>query len=156
MSMPPTIITITSRWNPKAPQPGAPTCHLGDVPALAVSVGLAQTRRQPGPRAQPPRVVEAADITDLGDEHGGQDGTDAAQRLDRLVAGMTLQPAVDARIALADLAVIQLDQVAQRLDPIDVHVAEAQLVQPSLAAGPPDAVQLGDHPLLAEGLMDLL
>ena len=70
------------------------------------------------------------DVADLGDEHGGEDGTDAAQRLDRFVAGMPLQPAMDASVALADLAVIQLDQVTQRLDPIDVHVAQPQLVQP--------------------------
>jgi len=124
--------------------------------AVAVGVGLAQTRRQPGPRAQPPRVVEPADVTDLGDEHGGEDGTDTAQRLDRLVAGMPLQPAVDAGVALTDLPVIQLDQVAQRLDPIDVNVAQLQFVQPPLAATTPDRVDLGDHPFLAEGLMDLL
>jgi hypothetical protein len=117
------------------------------VAAVAVGVGLAQTRRQPGPRAQPPRVVEATDVTDLGDEHRRQDGTDPAQRLHRLVAGMTLQPAVDASIALADLPVIELDQVTQRLDPIDIHVGQVQLVQPSLPAATPDVVEPRDHTL---------
>ena len=35
-----------------------PAALLGDVPAMAVAVGLAQPGCQPGPRAQPSRVVE--------------------------------------------------------------------------------------------------
>jgi hypothetical protein len=46
--------------------------HLGDVAAVGAVVGLAQPRGQPGPRAQPARVVEATDVADLGDEHGGR------------------------------------------------------------------------------------
>jgi hypothetical protein len=95
------------------------------VAASGVRVGLAQPGCQPGPRAQPARVVEATHVTDLGDEHRAQHRADAAQRLHGLVAGMALQPAVDAGVALADLAVIELDQIAQRLDPIDEHVTEA-------------------------------
>jgi hypothetical protein len=68
---------------------------------------------------------------------------------------MSLQPAVDADIALVDLAVIELDQVTQRLDPVDVLITEPQPIQPLLAAGPPDRIELGDHPLLAQRLMHL-
>jgi hypothetical protein len=38
-----------------------------------------------------------------------------------------------------------LDQIAQRFDPIDVDVAETQVIQPTLAAGTPDAVELRQH-----------
>jgi hypothetical protein len=37
--------------------------------------------------------------------------------LDRLIAGMAFQPAVDAYVTGADLAVVDLDQVTQRGDP---------------------------------------
>ena len=61
---------------------------------------------------------------------------------------MALQAAVDAHVTLVDLAVIDLDQVAERLDPIDVHVAELQLVQPPLAAAAPDSSCSGITPSL--------
>ena len=56
---------------------------------------------------------------------------------------------------LVDLAVVDLDQVAQRLDAVDVLVAKTQLVEPLLAAAAPDRVELGDHPFLAQRLMHL-
>jgi hypothetical protein len=83
------------------------------VAALGVGVGLAQTRCQPRPRAQPSRVVEPTHVTDLGDEHRAQHRPDPAQRLDRLVAGMALEAAMDPGVALSDLTVIDLDEVAQ-------------------------------------------
>ena len=68
---------------------------------------------------------------------------------------MTLEAAVDPHVAVVDLAVVALDQVAQRLDPVDVLVAETQIIEPLLAAGLPDRVQLGDHPFFAQRLMHL-
>jgi hypothetical protein len=68
---------------------------------------------------------------------------------------MPLQTAVDAHVAVADLSVVALDQVAQRLDAVDVLVAETQIIQPLLTAGLPDRIQLGDHPFLAQRLMHL-
>jgi hypothetical protein len=99
-----------------------------------------------------PRWRTVGHVTDLGDEHGGEHRADPAQSLHRLMA---LQPAIDAYIALVDLAVIELDQVAQRLDPVDVLVTETQTIEPLLSAGLPDRVELGDHSLLAQRLMHL-
>ena len=76
--------------------------------------------------------------------------------MDRFVAGVTLEAAVAAGITLADLAVVEFDEVAQRLDPIDGGVGQLQVVEPALPAGPPDRVELRDDALFAEGLMDLL
>ena len=116
-----------------AQQPGA---LLGDPAAGDVAVGLAVTWGQPGPRTQPPRVGEPGDVADLGDEHGGEHRADPTQRLDRLVAGMTLQPAVDANVAVVDLAVVDLDQVTQRGDAVDVLVTETEIVEPPLPTVP--------------------
>jgi hypothetical protein len=46
--------------------------HLGDVAAVGVVSGSRNCGVSPGPRAQPARVVEATDVADLGDEHGGR------------------------------------------------------------------------------------
>jgi hypothetical protein len=125
------------------------------VATTGVGVGLAQPGGEPGPRTQPPRVGEAVDVTDLGDEHRGQHPADPADLLDRLIPGITLQAHVDAGVGLDDLAVIQLDQISQRFDPVGVGVGEPQLIQPALPTGPPDPFGLGDHSFLAETLMHL-
>jgi hypothetical protein len=65
---------------------------------------------------------------------------------------VTLQAAVDAGVALADLPVIELDQVAQRLDPIDVGVREAKLIQPASSTAAPDVINYTFH---AQRLMHL-
>jgi uncharacterized protein HemX len=46
-----------------------------------------------------------------------------------------LEAAMDPDIALSDLTVVDLDEIAQRLDPLHVHVAHVQIVEPSLPAG---------------------
>ena len=95
------------------------------------------------------------DVTDLGDEHSPEDPADASNPLDLLIARVTLEAHVDARVGLHDLALVEFDQLAQRLDPIRVGVGELQLVEPALPAGPPDPLRLGDHSFLAEHLMHL-
>src|SRR5215218_6577153 len=100
-------------------------------------------------------TVEAMDVTDLGDEHRAEHGPDAAQRLDRVVAGMTLEPAVDERIAVADLTVVEIDQLAQRDDPLQVGVAEREIIEPTRAPAAEDVVELRDHSFFAQRLVDL-
>src|SRR5829696_3672757 len=128
---------------------------LGDVAALDVGVGLAVARGEPGPRAQMAGAVEPMDVSDLGNEHGAEHGADAAQRLDRVVAGVAAQAAVGPGVAVADLTVIQVDQFAQRDDTLQVGVTERKIIEPTRAVTTKDVVELGDHPFFAEGLVDL-
>ena len=131
----PTIVTITSNGTAEAPSSTSAPPHAilvmwprwvwaSDSRSRGVSPAHEHSRRGLSNRRH---------VTDLGDEHRGQHRADTAQRLDRLVAGMTLQAAMDAGVALRDLAVVELDQVAQRLDPIDVDVGQLQLVEPRAA-----------------------
>jgi hypothetical protein len=68
---------------------------------------------------------------------------------------MTFEATVDVRVAVADLAVVEVDQLAQRLDPFHVHVAEVELVEPLRSVSVEDVIELGDHPFLAQHLMHL-
>ena len=58
-------------------------------------------------------------------------------------------------VAVADLTVIEVDQLAQRDDPLQVGVAESKIIEPTRAVTTEDVVELGDHPFFAEGLVDL-
>src|SRR5262245_33997236 len=110
MSMPPTIVTITSRWKRKAPsQPGAPTCHLGDRSAAHGGVGLTVAWRDTAPRGQMSGRSETPDIADLGDEDGGEDRSDTGQLLDRVIADVVAEEVGD-RVGEA------VDLVGQRVD----------------------------------------
>ena len=68
---------------------------------------------------------------------------------------MTLQSAVDERVAVADLAVVQVDQLTQRLDPLHVDVAQVKIVEPPWPVSVEDVIEFGDHPFFAQRLVDL-
>ena len=126
----------------------AATSHLGDVAAMGVGVGLAAAVGSARPTstaaaALAKRVTSPISATNT----AASTGPTPRDLLDRLVAGMALEAAVDAGVALADLAVVELDQVAQRLDPVDVDVAQLQLVEPALPARPPDRLRAPGSPL---------
>lgn len=53
--------------------------------------------RQAGPRAQVSGIGEPVHIPDLGDEHRGQRGPDAGQRLDRRIPAVATQFGGDRR-----------------------------------------------------------
>ena len=57
-------------------------------------------------------VGEPVDVTDLSDEHRAQDSAHAGDLLDRLIARVSLETHVDARVGLHDLAGVELDQLA--------------------------------------------
>ena len=82
-------------------------------------------------------------------------GPTPRDRLDRLIAGMTLQSLMDTYIERHDLAAVA--SIRSRNESIlpAYSSPKSQLVEPALPAGLPDPLQLGDRPLLAQGLMHL-
>lgn len=59
---------------------------------------------------------EAADVADLGHEHGSQHRAHAVDGLHRPVTAVVLDGHVDAPVEDLDLPAVELDQVPQRLE----------------------------------------
>ena len=74
-------------------------------------------RGQPRPRGELLGPVEAGDVADLGDEHRGQHPPDAGDLLDRAVAGVGAQPAVDQLGEQLDLELQRADDPQRGVQP---------------------------------------
>jgi hypothetical protein len=64
---------------------------LGDLAAPDFGVGLAMPGREPRPGGELFGTREAGDVTDLSDEHRGQDRPDARDRLNGPIAPVAAQ-----------------------------------------------------------------
>jgi hypothetical protein len=79
-------------------------------------VGLAVLGGEPGPAAELLGRGEAGDVADLGHEDGGDDLAHPGQRHGGLIAGVGLELGVDVRVELGDGPLVDVEQVAQRVD----------------------------------------
>jgi hypothetical protein len=68
---------------------------------------------EPGPGAQLTGTGEAGDVTDLGDEHRGEDPSDTVDGLDGLVTGVATQCQVGLTLEGVDLTVVDGEQLPQ-------------------------------------------
>jgi hypothetical protein len=103
---------------------------LGDPASADLDVGLAVAGGEPGPRTQRLRVSEPRDVADLG-HHDRRDHFPHAR------------DGVDLPLEHGDLSVVDLDQVAQRVDPHHVRLRQIQLVQPRRADHSPQVAHRG-------------
>lgn len=90
------------------------------MPAVYDGVGLAVTRRQPGPGAQVGGASEAVGITNLGDEHRRQRRCDPGHLLDGLIAAVSVEPFGDQCGKPCLMTIEDIDQLQQRVDPLGV------------------------------------
>jgi hypothetical protein len=76
-------------------------------------VGLLVGGRQARPRAQVPSVGEPTDIADLGDHDGGGDTAHAVEGLDRVVALVVSETALELVFDHVQLVLVALEQTAE-------------------------------------------
>jgi hypothetical protein len=98
---------------------------------------------------------EPMHVADLSDQDGGGDRPDAVQGLDGVVAGIVFEPAGDLPFDHSQLAVVDLQQVAQRLDPQPVGTREFHGVEQFLATRPEHLRHRRQDPQLGHHRMDL-
>ena len=79
---------------------------------------------EPSPRAQFLGRIEAGDVTDLGHEDGGDDLAHPGQRHDGLIAEVGLELAVDVRVELGDRMLVDVEEVAQRVEAQGIGLGE--------------------------------
>ena len=104
---------------------------------------------EPGPGTQRRRGSEPGDVPDLSDQDRGHRGADPVDGLDRPIADMTAQPFSDLALEHRDLAVVELDQISQRLDTNRVRVSRDIASSCALPAGQNMSVTEGNTPSLA-------
>ena len=102
---------------------------------MGLVVGLVVQRGKTGPAAQLTGVAKAGDAGDLGHEYGSCDAPHTVQRLDGSIPTVTRQAFVHLALGDVDLVVKDLDQPAQRAQPVALRLVQGYLVQQHLAAG---------------------
>jgi len=82
-----------------------------------------------GPAAELLGRAEAADVADLGHEDGGDDLADSGQGEEGPIAGVGLELGVDVRVEFGDRSFVDVEQVAQRVEPHGISLGEFEAVQ---------------------------
>ena len=108
-------------------------------------------RGQPGPRRQLCGSGEPVHVTDLGDEHRGQNRADPGDGLYGPVTGVGDQPAADQPGEQVDLDIEVVDQPAQRPQPGQVRRG---CVEPFQQADPGGGEQVESEPLWVKSDLD--